>query len=129
MFQPARLNRAMVASCKLPLGIPSLSLLATKFLFLALAGVGAKRNWPREAAHRALMAHQPVALHLHAKQQRVVIAIRRDRKNPQPVAAGLAFHPKLLARAAPERDVTRFQRARVALRVEETQHQHLAAAR
>src|SRR5208283_2410704 len=97
MFHPARLKSAMVASCKLPLGMPSLNLLATVRLLLRVW-----RERPREAAYRALMADQAVALHLDAEEQRVVVAVGRGRDHAQPVAAGLALHPQLLARAAPE---------------------------
>src|ERR1700733_8656165 len=85
----------MVASCRLPLGIPSRSLLPTCHL-------RTNRNRPREAAHRALVANQAVAFHLHAKQQRVIVAVSRGRNHAQPVAAGCALHPELLAGAAPE---------------------------
>src|SRR5580704_1433059 len=95
MFHPARLNSAMVASCKLPLGIPSRNL-------SAMAHLRADRDWLREAAHRAFVAHQAVAFHLYTEQQCIVVAISRGRKHAQPIAAGLALHPKLLARAAPE---------------------------
>src|ERR1700685_1337358 len=102
MFQPARLNKAMVASCKLPLGIPSLSLLATRFLLLLRFGVAGGHDGPREAADGALVTDQAVAFNLDAEQQRVVVAIGCGGDDAQPVAAGLALHPQLLAGAAPK---------------------------
>src|ERR1700691_2041446 len=85
----------MVASCRLPLGIPSRSLLPTGHL-------SANRNRPRKAAYCAFVAHQAVAFHLHAKQQRVIVAVGRGRNHAETVAAGFALHPELLAGAAPE---------------------------
>src|ERR1035438_3625076 len=105
MFQPARLKRAIVASCRLPLGMPSLSLLAIGFLFLlvrALAGL-AQGQRVGEATDGALVAHQAVAFDLDAKQQGVVVAVGGGGDYAQTVAAGLALHPQLLAGAAPER--------------------------
>src|ERR1035441_6233341 len=112
MFQPARLKRAMVASCRLPLGMPSLSLLATCFLFLTVAfPVGrAERERLGEATDGALVTHEAVALHLDAKEQRVVVAIGGGGDDAQAVGAGFALHPQLLAGAAPEGDEAGFQR-------------------
>src|ERR1035441_4974361 len=101
MFQPARLKRAMVASCRLPLGMPSLSLFATSYLFL----VGfADEQWFGEATDRALVANESVALDHHTKQQGVVVAVGRGCDDAQAIAAGFALHPQLLAGAAPEGD-------------------------
>src|ERR1039457_2032543 len=108
MFQPARLKRAMVASCRLPLGMPSLSLLATSYLFLVvgfqvsflIGGCGCDRFG--EAADRTLVAHQPIAFNHDAEQQRVIVAVGCGGDNTQAVAAGLALHPELLAGGAPE---------------------------
>src|ERR1039458_10807736 len=90
MFQPARLKRAMVASCRLPLGMPSLSLLATGFLFLGgdLA-VRTDRQRLGEATDSALVAHQAIAFDFHAEKQRVVVAIRGGGDDAQPVSARL----------------------------------------
>src|ERR1039458_10084773 len=95
MFHPARLKSAMVASCRLPLGIPSRSLLSTGHL-------RADRDRPSKTAYRALVADQAVSLHFHTEQQRVVVAVGGRRNHAQAVAAGLALHPELLAGAAPE---------------------------
>src|ERR1035438_6924560 len=119
----------MVASCKLPLGMPSLSLLATGFLFLVVLVGRAHRQRFGKTADRALMAHQSIALYLHAKQQRVVVAIGSGADDAQPVAAGFALHPQLLAGAAPEGDKAALQRFGIADGVEKAQHQHLARAR
>src|SRR5580658_2314048 len=108
--------------------MPSLSLLATGFPFLIQLGIAGKRDEPREAAYSALVAHQAIAIDLHAKQQRVVVAISGDRNNAQAIAAGLALHPQLLASAAPKSDEARLQRGGVTDRVEKTQHQHLASS-
>src|ERR1039458_333863 len=131
MFQPARLNRAMVASCRLPLGMPSLSLLATYFLFLIVSfPVGcAERERLGEATDRALVADEAIALHLDAEKQRVVVAVGGGGDDAQAVAAGLALHPQLLAGAAPEGYKAGFQRFGIAGGIEKTQHQHLARAR
>src|SRR6202021_235985 len=109
MFQPARLNRAMVASCKLPLGMPSRILLATEFLFLFGFGFLPKCNGAREAAHCAFMADEPVAFNFNAKQKRVVVAIGRCRNDAQPIAARFTLHPQFLSGAAPEGDEARFK--------------------
>src|SRR5271165_5141539 len=130
MFQPARMKRAMVASCRLPLGMPSLSLLATELLFLAIDFcVGRKRDWPRKATDGTLVTHQAVSFNLNAKQQRIVVAVRRRGNNAQAVTAGFALHPQLLARTAPESDEPGFQRFGVADGVEKAQHKHLAGGR
>src|ERR1700730_2714600 len=113
MFQPARLNSAMVESWRLPLGMPSLSLLAIgglRILFAEFDGAG-------KTAHGSFVAHQPIAFHFHAKQQRIVIAVGGGRDNAQAVAAGLALHPQLLAGAAPESDEAGFEGPGVARRV------------
>src|ERR1039458_5940847 len=122
MFQPARLKRAMVASCKLPLGMPSLSLLSTDFLFLIacfrVACAGGQRFG--KATDRAFVADQPIAFHLDAKQQRIVVAVGRGGDDAQPVAAGLALHPQLLAGGAPEGYIDALQRSGIADGVEKT---------
>src|SRR6202453_1412159 len=107
MFHPARVKSAMVASCRLPLGIPSRILLATSHL-------RAECNWPRKATDCALVANQAVAFHLHAKQQCVIVAVGRGRNHAETVAAGLALHPELLASTAPEGDKAGFLRFRIA---------------
>ncbi len=87
------------------------------------------RNRAREATDRALVAHQAVAFHLDAKQQRVVVAVGGGRDDAQAVAAGFALHPQLLAGAAPEGDEAGLQRFGVADGVQKAQHQHFAGAR
>ncbi len=57
------------------------------------------------------MAHQAVAFHFHAEQQRVVVAVGGRADDAQAIAAGLALHPELLPAAAPERHVATFERA------------------
>src|SRR6478609_9351348 len=99
MFQPARLKSEIVASCRLPFGRPSRSLLATGGLFLTNS---TQCNRLGKAAHCALMANKPIALNLHAKKERVIVAIRRRGHDSQPIAAGFALHPKLLASATPK---------------------------
>src|SRR5665213_25419 len=115
----------MVASWRLPLGMPSLSLLATRGLRFD-ACYGERLG---EATHRAFVAHQSIAFDDNAKQQRVVVAVGRGRDNAQPVAAGLALHPQLLARAAPEGYKSALQRLGIADGIQKTQHQHFAGAR
>src|SRR5579863_8207997 len=119
MFQPARLNSAMVASCKLPLGIPRRSLSATCCLLIEFDGA-------RETAYSAFVANQAVTFNLDAEEQSVVVAIGGGGDDSQPIAAGLAFHPQLLAGAAPEGDKAGFECFRVTGGIEKTQHQHLA---
>src|SRR5579871_293149 len=123
MFQPARLNSAMVESCRLPLGMPSRSL----FAMSGLRGL-VELDRAGETTHGSLVAHQAVAFHFHAKQQRVVIAIGGGGDDAQAVAAGFALHPELLAGAAPEGDEACFESAGVAGGIEKAQHQHLAGA-
>src|SRR5580692_4968377 len=135
MFQPARLKRAIVASCKLPLGMPSLSLLATRFLFLAGALIrcfpirGFK--WQRfgEATDRAFVADKAIALDLYPKQKGVVVAIGSSGDYAQAVAAGFALHPQLLAGATPESHEAGLQRLGIADGVQKTEHQYFACAR
>src|SRR5580658_11210620 len=116
----------MVASCRLPLGMPRRSLSATRHL---RARSGLKLNWPRKAAHGAFMANQPVAFNFHAEEQRVVVAIGGDGDDLQAVATWLAFHPKLLPCAAPKSNKAGFERFRVTGGVQKSQHQHLARLR
>src|SRR5436305_10896015 len=114
MFHPARLKRAIVASCRLPLGMPSLSLLAISGPRTLLVEI----DRTREAAYGSLVAYQAVAFHLHAKQQRVVVAVSGCGDDAQPIAAGFAFHPQLLARAAPESNEARLQGFFIAGRIQ-----------
>src|SRR5579863_3086150 len=100
MFQPARLKRAMVASCRLPLGMPRRSLLAIGGL-QALA-LGLQVDGTSKTTDRSFVANQAVAFHFDPEQDGVVVAIGGGGDDAQPIAAGLAFHPQLLARAAPE---------------------------
>src|SRR5580698_1190236 len=125
MFQPARLKRASVASCRLPLGKPSRSLLATGHL----RDVAGRFNWARETAHGAFMANQAIALDGDAKQQRVIVAIDGCGDDTKAIAAGFALHPELLAGAAPEGDKAGFQSPRVTDLVQKAQHQHFAGER
>src|SRR3954453_13069810 len=125
MFHPARLKSAIVASCRLPLGMPSLSLLPIRGLRTLLAEI----DGMREAAYGSLVAYEAVAFHLHAKQQRIAVAVGGCGDDAQPVAAGLTFHPQLLARAAPERNEPGLQRFFIAGWIEKPQHKHFAGAR
>src|ERR1035441_6858244 len=120
----------MVASCKLPLGMPSLSLLATSclFLFAGLAvGAGHGQGFG-EATDRAFVADESVALDDDTKEHCVVVAVGCGGDDAQAIAAGLALHPQLLAGAAPEGDEAGFEGFGVADGVEKAQHQHLAGA-
>src|SRR5216683_276310 len=83
----------------------------------------------RKAAHRALVAHQTIALNLDLEQQGIVVAIGRSLHHPQPVAAGLALHPQLAPRPAPEGHKPRLQRLRIAHLIQKPEHQHLARLR
>src|ERR1022692_4540641 len=98
MFQPARLKRASVASCRLPLGKPSRSLLATG----CLRNLARRCNRTRETTHGAFVANQAISLNSDAKQQSVVVAVGGCGDDAKPVAAGFTFHPELLAGTAPE---------------------------
>src|SRR6266700_709202 len=125
MFQPARLKSAMVASWRLPLGMPSLSL----FAIIGLRVLVAESDRAGETTPRAFVANQSVTFHFHAKQQRVVVAIRGCGDDAQAVAAGFPFHPELLAGAAPKGNEAGFQRLLITGWIEKAQHQHFARAR
>src|ERR1700678_1803410 len=86
-------------------------------------------NILREAAHSAFVAHQPIALNLDLEEERIVVTIGRSLDHPQPIAARLPLHPKLLPRPAPERDKARLKRLRVTHFVQEAEHHHLASLR
>src|ERR1035441_10583179 len=129
MFQPARLKRAMVASCRLPLGIPSLSLLATSYLFLIAGLLVGRVHGFGKTTDRALVAYKSVAFDDDAKEQRIVVAVGGGGDDAQAVAAGFALHPQLLSGAAPEGDEAGLQGFCIADGVEKAQHQHLAGAR
>src|SRR5579863_8621326 len=130
MFQPARLKRAMVASCRLPLGMPSLSLLATGFLFLIglLSGFAEGERFG-EAAYCAFVADETVAFYLDSEEQRVVVTVSGGGDDAEAIAAGFALHPELLAGAAPESDEAGFKGFGITDGVEKTHHQHFAGAR
>ena len=96
MFQPARLNSAIVASCRLPLGMPRRSLLAHARTSAPVASGRVK------AAHGAFVADEPVALDFDAEEERVLVAVGRDVDDAQAIAAGFALHPEFLAGAAPK---------------------------
>src|SRR5689334_22124700 len=125
MFQPARLNSAMVASCRLPLGMPSLSL----FAIGRLRFLSAQLDRAREATHGSLVANKSIAFHFHAKQQGVAVAVGGCGDDAQAVSTGLPFHPELLSCPAPEGNKACLQRLGVACGVEEPEHQHFAGAR
>src|SRR5271168_1125507 len=123
MFQPARLKRASVASCRLPLGIPRRILLATLHLCCRLDG-----DLLGEAGDGAFVADEAVAFYDYLEYQSIVVAVGCSGDDAQAVAAGFAFHPELLAGAAPEGDEAGFKAFGVAGCVEEAQHQHLAGS-
>ena len=75
------------------------------------------------------MAHQPIALNLHAKKKCVIVAIRRRGHDSQAIAAGFALHPKLLASAAPKSHEACFYCLGIAFRIQKAQHQDLPGSR
>src|ERR1700744_6442798 len=118
MFHPARLKSAIVASCRLPLGMPRRSLAA---FFSAMGGPRVQRrarcverNGAREATHSAFVAHQAVSFDLDAEEQRIVVAVGGSGEDAQAIAAGFALHPELLARPAPEGNEAALERFSVA---------------
>src|SRR5579859_1514853 len=123
MFHPARLNSAIVESCRLPLGSPSRNLSATSHLRRLR-----KRYELGEATHSSFVADESVAFHHYAEQQGIVVAIRCSSHHAQPVSAALALRPQLLPCPAPEGDVSTFKRFSVADGIKKAQHQHLAGA-
>src|ERR1700756_4454488 len=86
------------------------------------------RDWNRagEAAYGAFVADKAIALDFDAEEQRVVVAVGNGFENAEPVAAGFAFHPELLAGAAPEGDEAGLEGGPVAFRVEEADHEHFS---
>src|SRR5580698_9549681 len=118
MFQPARLKRASVASCRLPLGIPRRILFATLHLDCGL-------DWDLfgEAGDSAFVADEAVAFDDDAEDQRIVVAVGCGRDNAQAVAAGFALHPELLAGAAPKGDKARLKCFGITGWIEKAQHQ------
>src|SRR5580698_9081327 len=121
MFQPARLKRASVASCRLPLGIPRRILLATLHL-----DCGLDWNLFGEAGDGALVADEAIAFDDYFEDDGVVVAVSGSGDDAQAVAAGFAFHPEFLAGTAPEGDEAGFEGLGIAGGVEEAEHQHLA---
>src|SRR5450631_1245062 len=97
----------MVASCRLPLGKPRRSLLATGGLRL---WSGVQFNGPGETGDCALVAHKAVALNFDAKKKRVVVAVGCGRDDAEAVAAGFALHPQFLAGATPKGYEAAFKR-------------------
>ena len=71
------------------------------------------------------MADESISLDDHAKDNRVIVAIRGGRDDAQAIAAGLAFHPKLLASSTPKSHKARVKRPGIADGVEEAEHQDL----
>jgi len=94
-----------------------------------VAGGLRRRERLGEATDGAFVADEAVSLDLDAKQDRVVVAVSGCGDDAQAVAAGFAFHPELLAGAAPEGDEACLQRLGVADGIEKAEHQHFAGAR
>src|ERR1700733_8681081 len=123
MCHPARSNSAMVASCRLPLGMPSFSLLAMLGLRLRCPG---QRDGLRKAANCPLVADQPVAFDDYPKHDCILVAVGSSGHDAQPVSAGLSFHPQLLSRAAPKCHKACLQRLGIACLIEKAHHQYLS---
>src|SRR5579871_1306336 len=121
MFHPARLKSAIVASCKLPLGRPRRSLLATVRLPACVYRA-------REAAHRTFMANEAVALNHDAEEERVIVAVCRRGDHTKAVAARFAFHPQLLPGAAPKSHEAGFKCLRITHPVQKTEHKHFTCS-
>src|SRR6202050_1601096 len=115
MCHPARSNSAMVASCRLPLGMPSFNLPAIPGLHLRRRG---QCDLIRKTAHRPLVTDQPVAFDDYAKEDCILVAVGCGGDYAQPVSAGLSLHPQLLPRAAPKSHKPRLQRLGIACLVE-----------
>jgi len=112
-----------VASCRLPLGIPRRSLFAIGHLDGCLRldsdGLG-------ETGDGAFMTDQAVAFDNNFENDCVIVAIGGGGDDAQAVAAGFAFHPELLAGAAPEGDEAGFEGFGVAGFIEEAEHEDFA---
>src|SRR5580698_8791392 len=120
----------MVASCRLPLGIPRRILPVFAFSSLTtdslLFSFSADSDGFGKAGDSAFVAYQAIAFDNHLEDDGVVVAVSGCRDDAQAVAAGFTLHPQLLTAAAPECDEAGFERLGVADWVEEAKHQNLA---
>src|SRR4051794_24463925 len=104
MLNPARAKSCTVASCREPLGMPSLSFIAGRFQSRSSRRSLRLRPFQRleEAGSLAGVADVAVTLALHLQQHRVVVAIGEHFEHFEAVAGRLAFHPELVPGAAEE---------------------------
>ena len=79
-----------------------------------------------EAADRALVTDQAVAVDGDAEEQGVGVAVGAGADDAQAVPAGFALHPELVAGAAEEGDEAGAEGVRVAFFVEEAEHEDFA---
>jgi hypothetical protein len=109
MRQPARSNSAIVASCRLPFGIPSFSFFAITWPPQNLVTeIGLVKQLTVPSWHTSPSPRPPRGTAAHRCRN------RSPRSHAQPVAAGLALHPQLLPRPAPEGHKAALQRLRIA---------------
>lgn len=103
--------------------MPNLILFATLSLFQCC-----DLNWDLfgEAGDGAFVTDEAVAVDGDFEDDGVVVAIGGGGDDAQAVAAGFAFHPELLAGAAPEGDEAGFEGFGVAGLVEEAEHEDFA---
>ena len=105
--------------------MPSLILFATLSLFQCC-----DLNWDLlgEARDGAFVADEAVAFDNDFEDDGVVVAVGGGGNYTKAIAAGFAFHPKLLAGTAPEGDESGFEGFGVADGVEEAEHEDLAGS-
>src|SRR3954451_24687605 len=99
MLNPARAKSRIVASCRDPLGIPSLSFMRGD-LVCACEWVSSDRL--EEAGALAGVTDIAVTQPLHLQQHRVIVAVGEHLNDLQAVAGGFALHPQRVASAAEE---------------------------
>ena len=115
----------MVASCRAAFGDAEPKLICHQRTPLRF---GCKGDGPGEAAHRAFVADEAVAFDVHAKEQRVLVTVGSRVDDAQPVAAGLALGPELLAGAAPEGDEACLQCFAIAFIIEKADHEDFSGS-
>jgi len=92
------------------------------FLRLDLDGLG-------EAGDGSFVADQTIAFDDNLEDNGVIVAVGGGGNDAEAVAAGFAFHPELLAGAAPEGNEAGFEGFGVADGVEEAEHKDFACTR
>jgi hypothetical protein len=106
--------------------MPRRILFATWNLFRNLLGL--QGDLFGKAGNGAFVAYQAVAFDNYLEDQRVIVAIGYGGDDAEAVAAGFAFHPELLAGAAPEGDEAGGQGFGVAGFVEKSEHEDFSGS-